>query len=72
MKSIKFEDGLRPELKKVVGILEIYDFPTLIHKCRFVEDLENKHVNRPRDFGTHLNKKRYDQGKPYNRPQYRP
>jgi len=46
MKYIKFEDGLRPELKKVVGILEISDFPTLIHKCRFIEDMKNKHDNR--------------------------
>jgi len=32
MKCIKFEDGLRPELKRAVGILEIFYFPTLIHK----------------------------------------
>jgi len=29
-KCIKF--GLRPELRKATKILEIYDFPTLIHK----------------------------------------
>ena len=60
MKCIKFEDGRRPELKKAVGILEIYDFPTVIHKCRFIEDMENKHNNKPRNFGPHVNKKGYN------------
>jgi len=60
MKYIKFEDGLRPELKKAVGILEISDFPTFIHKCRFLEDMENKHNNKPRNFGPHVNKKGYN------------
>ena len=69
MKCIKFEDGLRPELKKAVGILEISDFPTLIHKCRFREDMENKQNYKPRNFGPHINKKGYNQGKPYDRPQ---
>ena len=41
MKCIKFGNGLRDELRKAVGILEIVDFPTLIHKCRFLEDFEN-------------------------------
>ena len=36
MKCIRFENGLKPELRKVVGILEIYDFHTLIHKFRFL------------------------------------
>jgi len=48
MKCIKFEDGLRPKLKKAVGILEISNFPTLIHKCSFIEDMENKIIVNPR------------------------
>jgi len=71
MECIKFEDGLRPELKKVVGILEIFNFPTLIHKCRFIKDMGNKHNSKPRNFGPHINKKGYNQGKPYDRPQHR-
>jgi len=31
MKYIKFENRLRPKLRKAVGILERYDFPTLIY-----------------------------------------
>jgi len=71
MKCIKFEDRLRPELKKEVGILEISDFRTLIHKCRFIEDMKNKHNSKPRNFGLQINKKGYNQGKPYDRPQQR-
>jgi len=71
IKCIKFKDGLRPKLKKAVGILEIFDFPTLIHKCRFIEDTENKHNSNPRNFGPHINKKGYNQGKPYDCPQQR-
>jgi len=35
MKCIKFENGLRPELRKALGIPEISNFPTLIHKWSF-------------------------------------
>jgi len=35
MKCIKFENGLKDELRKVVGILEIVDFPTLIQNVDF-------------------------------------
>jgi len=51
LKCIKFENGLRDELRKVVGILEIADFPMLIHKCRFLEDFENKKYIKPKYFG---------------------
>jgi len=44
MKCIKYEDRLRFELKKAVGILEISYFPTLIHKYRFIADLENNRI----------------------------
>jgi len=43
---MKFENGLKLELRKVVGILEISDFPTLIHKCIFLEDFENNQNNK--------------------------
>lgn len=48
---IKFENRLKPKLRKAVGILEISDFPTLIHKYRLLEDFENNHNNTPRYFG---------------------
>nr|KYP51237.1 hypothetical protein KK1_026921 [Cajanus cajan] len=72
MKCIKFEDGLRPELRKAVGILEISDFPTLIHKCRFLEGFDHNKDNRPKFFGPQFNKKRNNEGKPYDRPQWKP
>nr|XP_012575109.1 uncharacterized protein LOC101514546 [Cicer arietinum] len=49
-KCIKFEMGLRPEIKKQVGMQEIRDFPTLVNKSRIydedsrVEKLENELV----------------------------
>nr|KYP44773.1 Retrotransposable element Tf2 [Cajanus cajan] len=72
MKYIKFEGGLRPELRKAVGILEISDFPTLIHKCHFLEGFDHNKDNRPKSFGPQSNKKRNNEGKPYDRPQWKP
>jgi len=45
-----FEDGLGPELRKVIGVLEISIFPTLLHKCRFLEELESNQNNKPKSF----------------------
>jgi len=71
MKCIKFENGLRNELREAIGILEIVDFPTLIHKCRFLEDFENNQNIKPKYFGPQTNKNKCIEGKPYNRPQWR-
>ena len=57
--------------KKAVGILEIADFPTLIHKCRFLEDVENNQNIKPKYFGPQTNKNKRIEGKPYNHPQWR-
>lgn len=54
-KCIKFENGLRPKLRKVVWILEIYDFSTLIHKYIFLEDFENRQNNKSSYFGPQPN-----------------
>nr|KYP45643.1 hypothetical protein KK1_032812 [Cajanus cajan] len=72
MKCIKFEDGLRPELRKLVGILEISDFPTLIHKCYFLEGFDHNKDNRPKSFGPQFHKKRNNEEKLYDRPQWKP
>ncbi|KAF1864384.1 hypothetical protein Lal_00022042 [Lupinus albus] len=37
-KCVKFEMGLRPELRVTFGHEEISDFPTLVNKCRMYED----------------------------------
>jgi len=58
MKCMKFENGLMPELRKVVGILEIFDFSILIHKCRFLEDFENSQNNKPKYFIPQPDKRR--------------
>nr|KYP38781.1 Transposon Ty3-I Gag-Pol polyprotein [Cajanus cajan] len=63
MKCIKFEDGLRPKLRKAVGILVISDFPTLIHECRILEGFDHNKDNRPKSFGPQFNKKRNNEGK---------
>jgi len=71
MKCIKFENGPKDELRKAVGILEIVDFPMLIYKCRFLEDFENNQKNKPKYFRPQTNKNRCNEGKPYNRLQWR-
>ncbi|MCI55046.1 cellular nucleic acid-binding protein, partial [Trifolium medium] len=37
-KCVKFEGGLRPEIKKAVGYLEIRNFATLVNKSRIYEE----------------------------------
>ena len=37
-KCIKFEGGLREDILLAVGLMEIRAFPTLVNKCRLVED----------------------------------
>ena len=36
-KAIKFEEGLKPELKSSISILELRDYPTLLNKCCIAE-----------------------------------
>ncbi|XP_050896680.1 uncharacterized protein LOC127103468 [Lathyrus oleraceus] len=37
-KCIKFENGLRPEIKQGIGYQEIRMFPTLVNKCRIYDE----------------------------------
>ena len=62
MNCIKFENGLRDEYRKAVGILEIADIPTLIHKCRFLEDFENNQNIKPKYFRPQTNKNKHFEG----------
>jgi len=59
MKCIKFKYGLKLELTRTVKILKIYDFPILVHKCRFLHDIENHYNNKSRDFRPWINKERH-------------
>jgi len=50
MKSIKFENELRPKLRKAVGIFKISYFPMVIHNCKFLKDFENTQNQKLRYF----------------------
>lgn len=61
-KCIKFENGLRPEIKKVVGYQKIRVFADLIDSCRIFEEDNNAHykiLSEKRGRGQH------SRGKPY-------
>ncbi|MCI78198.1 hypothetical protein A2U01_0099468, partial [Trifolium medium] len=36
-KCVKFENGLRPDIKQLIGFSEIRDFPTLVNKNRICD-----------------------------------
>ncbi|MCI88159.1 hypothetical protein A2U01_0109445, partial [Trifolium medium] len=36
-KCVKFENGLRPDIKQLIGFNEIKDFPTLVNKIRICD-----------------------------------
>ncbi|XP_050919082.1 uncharacterized protein LOC127136584 [Lathyrus oleraceus] len=37
-KCIKFESGLRPEIKQFIGYQEIHEFPVLFYKCHIYDE----------------------------------
>ncbi|MCI40093.1 cellular nucleic acid-binding protein, partial [Trifolium medium] len=36
-KCVKFENGLRPDIKQLIGFSEFRDFPTLVNKSRICD-----------------------------------
>ncbi|MCI56619.1 cellular nucleic acid-binding protein, partial [Trifolium medium] len=36
-KCVKFKNGLRPDIKQLIGFSEIRDFPTLVNKSRICD-----------------------------------
>ncbi|MCI80324.1 GRAS family transcription factor, partial [Trifolium medium] len=48
-KCVKFESGLRPDIKHLIGFSEIRDFPTLVNKSRIVMKMEGRSliITRP-------------------------
>ncbi|MCI43941.1 cellular nucleic acid-binding protein, partial [Trifolium medium] len=36
-KCVKFENGLKPDVKQLIGFNEIRDFPTLVNKSRICD-----------------------------------
>ncbi|MCI65085.1 hypothetical protein A2U01_0086343, partial [Trifolium medium] len=65
-KCVKFENGLRPDIKQLIGFNEIRDFPTLVNKSRICDKDGRAKANyykaandkRGKDFG---------KGKPYDK-----
>ncbi|CAI8613500.1 unnamed protein product [Vicia faba] len=64
-KCMKFENGLRPEIKKVVGYHKIRVFADLIDSCRIFEEDSNAHYKIISD---KRNKGQQSRGKPYDVP----
>ncbi|XP_012567838.1 uncharacterized protein, partial [Cicer arietinum] len=69
-KCIKFEMGLRPEIKKQVGMQEIRDFPTLVNKSRIYDEDSRAEKAHYRNTGTMKDKRpmHHNRGKPYSFP----
>ncbi|MCI44754.1 hypothetical protein A2U01_0065993, partial [Trifolium medium] len=65
-KCVKFENGLRPDIKQLIGFSEIRNFPMLVNKSRICDKDSRTKANyykaanekRGRDMG---------RGKPYGR-----
>ncbi|XP_073222549.1 uncharacterized protein [Cicer arietinum] len=69
-KCIKFEMGLRPEIKKQVGMQEIRDFPTLVNKSRIYDEDSRAEKAHYRNTRTMKDKRHmhHNRGKPYSFP----
>ncbi|XP_073223476.1 uncharacterized protein [Cicer arietinum] len=69
-KCIKFEMGLRPEIKKQVGMQEIRDFPTLVNKSRIYDEDSRAEKAHYRNTRTMKEKRpmHHNRGKPYSFP----
>src|ERR1051325_9580322 len=62
-KCIKFENGLRPEIKKAIGYQKIRVFADLIDSCRIFEEDSNAHHKILTDT---RGKNQQNRGKPYD------
>ncbi|XP_058726068.1 uncharacterized protein LOC131597384 [Vicia villosa] len=64
-KCVKFESGLRSEIKKAVGYQKIRIFPELVDRCRIFEEDNNAHYKVVTD---RRGKQQQNRGKPYDAP----
>ncbi|MCI60060.1 hypothetical protein A2U01_0081315, partial [Trifolium medium] len=65
-KCVKFENGLRPDIKQLIGFSEIRNFPTLVNKSRIYDKDSRAKAN----YYKATNEKRrkdFCRGKPYGR-----
>ncbi|RDY00076.1 hypothetical protein CR513_16782, partial [Mucuna pruriens] len=66
---LKYEEGLRHELKRVIIPMVIQEFPKLVEKENMVESLKCLHrVGKAPKNGSSRFRKGWNQKKPYNRP----
>ncbi|MCI80157.1 cellular nucleic acid-binding protein, partial [Trifolium medium] len=64
-KCVKFESGLRPDIKHLIGLSEIRDFATLVNKSRICDDDERAKTNYYKAVND-MKGKGQDRGKPYD------
>ncbi|XP_058741828.1 uncharacterized protein LOC131614228 [Vicia villosa] len=64
-KCIKFENGLRSEIKKAIGYQQIRIFPNLVDSCRIFEEDNAAHYKIVND---RRGKQSHQRGKPYDAP----
>ncbi|MCI19955.1 hypothetical protein A2U01_0041115, partial [Trifolium medium] len=63
-KCVKFESGLRPDIKQLIGFSEIRNFPTLVNKSRICDEDGRAKSNYYKAMSD-KKKKGQDRGKPY-------
>ncbi|CAJ2636548.1 unnamed protein product [Trifolium pratense] len=63
-KCVKFESGLRPDIKHLIGFSQIRDFATLVDKCRICDDDGKAKTNYYKAMSDKRGKGQ-DRGKPY-------
>ncbi|MCI26687.1 cellular nucleic acid-binding protein, partial [Trifolium medium] len=63
-KCVKFESGLRPDVKHFIGFSEIRDFPTLLNKSRICDEDGRAKTNYYKAVND-KKRKGQDRGKPY-------
>jgi hypothetical protein len=64
-KCIKFENGLRADIKRAIGYQQIRDFSALVSRCRIYEDDSKAHYKIVNE---RKSKQQQDRGKPYSAP----
>ncbi|MCI50479.1 hypothetical protein A2U01_0071723, partial [Trifolium medium] len=65
-KCVKFENGLRPDIKQLIDFNEIRDFPTLVNKSRIC-DKDGKAKANYYKAANEKREKDLGRGKPYDK-----
>ncbi|XP_058769023.1 uncharacterized protein LOC131642874 [Vicia villosa] len=67
-KCIKFESGLRPEIKRAIGYQQIRRFPELVNSCRIYEEDSKAHSAHYKSLSEKRGKQHMNRGRPYDAP----